>query len=64
MKAGKGDALRQEQGHFASFLWPPGKKEWRLTGRDPPVLLGSKKNKEQQINDLLSPLQLQSLSQR
>jgi hypothetical protein len=24
---------------FASFLWPPGQKEWRLAGRDPPVML-------------------------
>jgi hypothetical protein len=38
---------------FASFLWPPGQKGWRLAGRDQPVLLGSKKNREQQINDLL-----------
>jgi hypothetical protein len=25
---------------FASFLWPPGQKGWRLAGRDPPVLFG------------------------
>jgi hypothetical protein len=40
---------------FASFLWPPGQKGWRLAGRDPPV--GSSlvfiKKVRQQINDLL-----------
>jgi hypothetical protein len=38
---------------FASFLWPSGQKGWRLAGRDPPVLLGFYKNREQQINYLL-----------
>jgi hypothetical protein len=39
IKSGKGDALRKEQAFFASFLWPPGQKGWRLAGRDPPVML-------------------------
>jgi hypothetical protein len=40
---------------FASFLWPPGQKGWRLAAREPPVLLLvlNKDLKEQQINDLL-----------
>jgi hypothetical protein len=37
---------------FASFLLPPGQKGWRLAMSDSPVLF-LKKDKEQQINNLL-----------
>jgi hypothetical protein len=33
---------------FASFLWPLGQKEWRLAGRDTPVLPLAFQNKKEQ----------------
>jgi hypothetical protein len=30
--------VARSKAFFASILWPPGQKEWRLAGRDSPVL--------------------------
>jgi hypothetical protein len=63
MKAGKGDALRQELGLFCILFVAAWTKRMASGGTRPAGSSSALKIKEQQINNLLLPFKLQLLTQ-